>query len=104
MLLLQMHHKNYFNDLVSELNDLITDGEYDQIDASLRTYIFLNEQIEEKDLGREFNDSINLILKAILEAFTNEEIGTHGREQVLHILYQCLRCVSWADGIDNELV
>ena len=45
-----------------------------------------------------------MILKAILEAFTNEEIGTHGREQVLHILYQCLRCVSWADGIDNELV
>ena len=43
MLLLQMHHKNYFNDLVAELNELITDGEFDQIDASLRTYIYLIE-------------------------------------------------------------
>ena len=62
MFLLQMHHKSFFNDLVSELNELITDGEFDQIDASLRTYIYLIEEIEEKDLGREFNDSINLIL------------------------------------------
>ena len=80
MLLVYLHDKIHFNDLVNDLNELITDGEFDQIDTSLRTYIYLIEQIEEKDLGREFNHSINLILQAILQAFTNEEIGTHGRE------------------------
>ena len=28
----------------------------------------------------------------------------HGRELILQILFMCLRCVSWADGIDNGLV
>lgn len=99
-----MNNKRALRSLLEELTELITDGEYDQIDASLRTLILLIEQIEENDLGKEFHGYIGLILPAILSAFTNEEIGTHGREQVLHILYQCLRCISWADGIDNELV
>jgi len=41
MFLVYVHHKNYFNDLVNELNELITDGEFNSIDASLRTYIYL---------------------------------------------------------------
>jgi hypothetical protein len=44
------------------------------------------------------------ILPALFSAFTNEEVNAHGREQILEVLYLCLRTVSWADGIDNELV
>ena len=104
MLLIYTHHNKYFSDLIIEVNELITDGEYHSIDVSLRTLIYLIEQIDEADQAKRFNENINPILAAILSAFTNEDIGAHGREQVLHILYQCLRCISWADGIDNELV
>jgi hypothetical protein len=40
----------------------------------------------------------------LFSAFTNEEVDVHGRELVLETLYLCLRTISWADGIDNELV
>ena len=90
--------------LIEELTECVSDGEYDSVDASLRTLIFLVERVEGFDAVREFHEFLPAILSSILSAFTNEEIGTHGREQVLHILYLCLRCVSWADGIDNELV
>ena len=66
--------------------------------------IFLIERVEGVDAVKEFHEFLPAILSSILSAFTNEEIGAHGREQVLHILYLCLRCVSWADGIDNELI
>lgn len=31
-------------------------------------------------------------------------MDAHGREQILEVLYLCLRTVSWADGIENEIV
>ena len=44
------------------------------------------------------------ILPTLLEAFTSEEIGVQVREQILHLVYQLIRLVAWADGIDNDLV
>lgn len=44
------------------------------------------------------------VLPALFSAFTNDQVTAHGREQVLEVLYLCLRTVSWADGIDNDLV
>jgi hypothetical protein len=90
--------------LIEELTECVSDGEYNQVDSSLRTLIFLIERVEGVDAVKEFHEFLPAILSSILSAFTNEEIGAHGREQVLHILYLCLRCVSWADGIDNELI
>jgi len=90
--------------LIEELTENVSDGEYNQVDASLRTLIYLIEKIEDVDAVKEFHEYLPPILSSILSAFTNEEIGSHGREQVLHILYLCLRCISWADGIDNELI
>ena len=43
-------------------------------------------------------------MNALLSAFANSVIDSHGRELILHILFLNLRCVSWADGIDNLLV
>ena len=45
------------------------------------------------------------ILPALQSSFMNDElVDAHSRELILEVLYLCLRTVSWADGIDNELV
>ena len=62
------------------------------------------EKIEDHEKVKEFHKFVPGVLSTILQAFTIEEIGSHGREQVLHVFYLCLRCISWADGIDNELI
>lgn len=51
-----------------------------------------------------FSDFVPNILPALFSAFTNEEVNAHGRELVLEALYLCLRTISWADGIDRNLV
>jgi hypothetical protein len=35
---------------------------------------------------------------------SQNKLGMHGKTQALKVFYLCLRCISWADGIDNELV
>lgn len=104
MLCAYTHHRILMADLVEELTENVSDGEFNQVDSCLRTLIYLIEKIEDVDAVKEFHEYLPPILSSILSAFTNEDIGTHGREQVLHILYLCLRCISWADGIDNELI
>ena len=47
---------------------------------------------------------VPIVLPSLFEAFTNEEIGVHGREQILNLFYMLIRLVAWADGRDNELV
>lgn len=74
------HHASLTPDLFEELSELISDGEFPQIDFALRTLIFLIEKIEDENLGKDLNLVLPGILSAILSAFTNEEIGTHGRE------------------------
>ena len=53
---------------------------------------------------RELSYSVAKILPNLFSAFTNDDVDAHGRELVLEVLFLCLRTVSWADGIDNELV
>jgi hypothetical protein len=62
------------------------------------------EYIEHEAIIKDFFNYVPPILAAILSAFTNDEITSHGREQLLHIFYLCLRTISWADGIDNQLI
>ena len=63
------------------------------------------EYIENEEvLLKGFHIYVSPILSASLSAFTNEDITSHGREQILHIFYLCLRTISWADGIDNQLI
>lgn len=47
---------------------------------------------------------IPVLLPALLEVFTNDEIGQKGRARILHLFYMMIRMIAWADGIDNELV
>lgn len=67
-------------ELIEELTEQVSDGEFNQVDSCLRTLIILIEKIEEVDAVKEFHEYLPPILSSILTAFTNEEIGTHGRE------------------------
>ena len=60
--------------------------------------------IEDEKAMKQFHVYVARILPALFSAFTNDEVTAHGREQILEVFYLCLRTVSWADGIDNELV
>lgn len=60
--------------------------------------------IEDEKALRQFHEFVPKILPSLFSAFTNDEVDAHGREQVLEVLYLSLRTISWADGIDNELV
>ena len=71
---------------------------------AIRTITNMLQYIEHESIIKEFYEYVPLILSAILSAFTNDEITSHGREQLLNIFYLCLRTISWADGIDNDLV
>ena len=53
---------------------------------------------------KQFHTFVAKLLPALFSTFTNDEVDAHGREQILEVLYLCFRTVSWADGIDNELV
>lgn len=64
----------------------------------------LLNDIEDEKAMKEFHVFVPKILPALFSAFTNGETDAHGRDQILEVFYLCLRNISWADGIDNELV
>jgi len=66
--------------------------------------VFFIDRLEDELSIKQFNEFVPKLLPSLFSAFTNEEVDAHGREQILEVLYLCLRTVSWADGIDNELV
>jgi len=104
LMLLYIAESDQLLEIMELLADDITDGEVTLVDSNLRALIYFIDMIEDEAMIKRFNIYVPVILRAILSAFTNEELGSHGREQVLQIFYGCLRTISWADGIDNELV
>lgn len=99
------NHESAMMDLVENLTDMISDAENKyQLDALLRTLIYLLEKIDDEVQIKHFHAYVSTIMQALLSAFTNSEIDVHGRELILQILFLNLRCISWADGIDNKLV
>ena len=82
-------------------------------DANLVSFIQFLEKIEDETLVKNFHRNVPSILKVILVAYNREKQNQskdnliwsiEQREKILHILYLCFRCVSWSDGIDNDLV
>ena len=47
-----IHHKSITPDLFEELTEKISDGNFAQIDFSLRTLIYLIEKIEDENRGK----------------------------------------------------
>jgi hypothetical protein len=77
---------------------------YIKIDLGIRTLLNVLEAIEDETAMKQFHTFVPKILPSLYSAFTNSETDAHGRDQILDAFYLCLRTISWADGIDNELV
>lgn len=72
---------------------------------TLRSLIYFMEQIEDERSIKQFSLFVPKILPALFSTFTNDtDVDAKGREKVLQLFYLCLRTVSWADGLDNQLV
>ena len=71
---------------------------------SVRTLSYFIPLIDEEKAMKQFHSLVPKILPALFSGFTNDEVTAHGREIILEVFYLCLRTISWADGIDNELV
>ena len=71
---------------------------------ALRCLTFFIESIDDEYNIKYFHTQVSKILPVLFSAFTSDDVDAKGREKILHVLYLCLRTVSWADGIDNELV
>ncbi len=75
-----------------------------QVDMYLTALICFIEKVDEEESMKKFAPFVPKILPALFSAFTNDDVTAKGREKVLQVLHLCLRTVSWADGIDNDLV
>lgn len=60
--------------------------------------------VEDEQAMKQFHSFVPRLLPAFYAAFTSGETDAHGRAQILEAFYLCLRTISWADGIDNDLV
>ena len=104
MYLLYTQDIEKLQEVIDLITEVLSDGEYAQVDLAIRALTGLIEQIDNEAIIKEFHPFVPSIISALLSAFTNEDIGSHGRQKVLHVFYLCLRTISWADGIDNELI
>ena len=95
-------------DSIEPITEKIGEDEFTSIDLGLRVLRLVLELVDEKDpsLARSMHTLVPACLPCLFEAFTqhDEEIGVHGREQILHLFYLLIRMVAWADGRDNDLV
>ena len=92
---------------IEPITEKITEDEFTAADLGLRVLRLILEIVDEKDSGlaRSMHALVPIAMPSLFEAFTNdEEIGVHGREQILNLFYLLIRMVAWADGRDNELV
>ena len=62
------------------MDSVIQEQEFVAVDATLRSLIYFIEKVEDHQDVKEFNEFVAPVLSAILQAFTIEEIGSHGRE------------------------
>ena len=75
-----------------------------KIDLGTRVILNVLQAIEDEHAMKQFHAFVPKLLPAFYAAFTCSETDAHGRAQILEAFYLCLRTISWADGIDNDLV
>ena len=79
--------------------ELANEDEPTHVDAALRVLMnFLQEGREE------YASIVGKVLENLFTAFTNPEADSKLREKCLEVYHLSLRCVSWADGIEEETV
>lgn len=64
------------------------------------------EMVEDELLVKKFYVHAPIVLKTLQDRYQKARSAGKYRtmEKVLYTVYLCLRCLSWADGLDNELV
>lgn len=78
------HREASMEDLVENLTDEVTESENKyQLDALLRTLIYLLEKIEDEVQIKHFHVHVSTILQCLLTAFTSSAVDVHGRELIL---------------------
>ena len=75
-----------------------------KIDLGTRVVLNVLQAIEDEQAMKQFHAFVPKLLPAFYAAFTCGETDAHGRAQILEAFYLSLRTISWADGIDNDLV
>ena len=68
------------------------------IDSSLQTLIYSLEHDEK------YHVIVSKVLENLFAAFTSSQSDSKIHEKWFEVYYRCLRCVSWADGIDNKIM
>ena len=89
---------NCLDGFLEKICDSLGEDNIIQIDCALRILILVLKP-EEK-----YHTIVNKVLENLFSAFTNPDSDSKIREKCLQIYYQCLRCVSWADGIDEKVI
>jgi hypothetical protein len=98
-------HRQYCKVIIHFIITCYSGESSEQIDVSLRALLYFMQAIEDEKSIKQFHEFVPKILPCLSSAFMNDElVDAHGREQILEVLYYCLRTVSWADGIDNDIV
>ena len=75
-------------------------------DANVKALMHFLEMVEDELLVKKFYIHAPLIMKIMQDQYLKARNSNNTRtmEKVLYVIYLCLRCLSWADGLDNELV
>ena len=85
-------------DQLEEQDDMDETEHKIAIDASLQAVIY-SMQHDEK-----YHVMINKMLENLFSAFTSPQSDSKIREKCFEVYHRCLRCVSWADGIDEQVI
>ena len=91
-------YPDVWDGFLEKVCDGLAEDDIIQIDCSLRILI-LAIRPEEK-----YHKIVNKVLENLFSAFTNSESNNKIREKCLQVYYQCLRWVSWADGIEENII
>jgi hypothetical protein len=60
------------------------------------------QRLQGEELVRSLQSYIPTLMQAGLSAFST--VGKKGRERLLEMVELCLRSISWADGLEDEVV
>eukprot|EP00347_Sterkiella_histriomuscorum_P024270 403331713 len=96
-------YPNCWENYLEPIVELLQNDNFIRIELAIKVLINLLNLLEDEPM-KLFHQFVPKILPSLYSAFTNGETDAHGRDQILEVLNLCLRTVSWADGVDNELV
>ena len=99
MLVYDKHRKK----MAQLLEELCKNIKLAENDALLSGLIEFLENLDEESAVKRFHSHVPIIASSVLSCFKKTK-SSKTKSKCLHVLYLCFRCISWADGIDNEMI